>query len=283
MHGSEPRGSNPYSREPRGENPYGAGPANGRARTGGHADAARDPATRTPTDIRDEVRRLIDARNPEAALLVVVSYLQEADRILAEAAHQFSEARSVADHADRDHVKVAAERKHLARELRELERERKDLEVRARMLDHAFESLAAREAAVEALECELQKKTRRRVVEAPPALEFFDTPSLQLRPDPSRTRSPVEFMGCLADFRVWRGNRSYRHIAEASGNRISASTVGNILRGGGLPDRMDVIDAFVIGCGGNDDDRREFACAWQRLYMTDNTITDMPRLRPEME
>jgi hypothetical protein len=34
-----------------------------------------------------------------------------------------------------------------------------------------------------------------------------------------------------------------------------------------LPDRLEVIDAIVEGCGGTDEDRQRFATAWRKLAM----------------
>jgi hypothetical protein len=153
-------------------------------------------------------------------------------------------------------------------------------------LDSREASLRAREAALaahqEALESE--KKARRRT-ETSPVPVFPDSGPLHLRPNPRAARTPPELMQCLAAFRVWSGNRSLRQISDLSGNRISASGVRNILSGGALPDRLDVIDAIVQGCGGGDDDRAAFASAWRRLYMgsSENTVVDIasPRREPE--
>jgi hypothetical protein len=62
---------------------------------------------------------------------------------------------------------------------------------------------------------------------------------------------------------------------------ISSSTVGNVLRSDTLPDRLEVVDAIVLGSGGSDDDRADFAHAWRRLYMSQlgRTRTDITRIR----
>jgi hypothetical protein len=204
---------------------------------------------------------------------MAAAYLQEGHQIRAEAAHRFSEAQRMAVDAERDLAEAAAERRRLARLAHELEREQHDIEVRTRVLDMASEGLAAREAAIEAFECEIQEMTRRQQVTqaAPP-------------PDPSVARNLVELVGILADFHQWGGNRSLRHIAVASGSRISASTAGNILRGSTLPQRLEVIEAFVIGCGGDNEAVEAFRCAWRRLRLPppDSTLTDIPPIRREI-
>lgn len=285
VHGnSEPRDGNAYGGAPRGENPYGADQATGRVRTGGQASIGREEAVRTPAAIREEVRLLLQGRNPEAALWAAARYLQEGDRIFAEAAYRYNEAQRAADYADMDHAEAAAGRKRIADEWRELERSRRALEVRAELLDRAYAELDAREAALEARECELRKKGRRRP-DAAPVPELLDTGPQDLRPDPGKARTPAEFVQALSDLRDWRGNRPLRAISDACGNHISASTVGNILRGAALPDRLDVVDAFVIGCGGSDQDRAEFASAWRRLRRTPlgTTLTDIPAIGRQLE
>ena len=279
MYGSESRDSHPYGNEPRTSDPYesgsaGAGQANDRARA------------RTPIDLRDQASRLIEAHDPEAALRAAALYLQAADRILAEAAYQFSEAKGMADQATAAHSQVDVDRRRLARELRELEQERLELAVRTRELHQALAGLGARETALQALENELtaQRKDRRRQREREDVLSLTAPDGgLTLRPDPTGARTQSEFMQHLAAFKTWSGNRSLRQISEASGGRVSPSTVGNILRSDALPDRLEVLDAIVDGCGGSHEDRTAFATAWRRLYMasTDSAITDMPLMSDE--
>ena len=72
---------------------------------------------------------------------------------------------------------------------------------------------------------------------------------------------------------------------EQSGHRISPSGVRNILNATALPDRLAVVDAFVLGCGGTDEDRAAFASAWRRLSMgsTNSTLTDLEQVSSESE
>lgn len=271
MYVSEPRGSDPYGNEPRSSDKYesgppSAGPATGRARAG------------TPTELRDQASRLIEARDPEAALRAAVLYLVEADRIFAEAAYQFSEARRMADQAIMDHSQMDVDRKRLDRELREVEQERLDLEARTRELRQALDGLNAREAALQALDNELaaQKKGPRQRAEDASIDTLPDGGPLHLRPNPRQARTEAEFMQCMTAFKVWSGNRSLRQISELSGGRISPSSVRNILIGNTMPDRLGAVDAIVQGCGGSDNDRAAFASAWRRLYIgsMDTTVID---------
>jgi hypothetical protein len=110
---------------------------------------------------------------------------------------------------------------------------------------------------------------------------FIDSGPLDLRPDPLMALTDQEFMECLAQFRIYAGNRSTRQISEYCCGMISSSTVGNVLRSDTLPDRLEVVDAIVLGSGGSDDDRADFAHAWRRLYMSQlgRTRTDITRIR----
>jgi hypothetical protein len=81
-------------------------------------------------------------------------------------------------------------------------------------------------------------------------------------------------MQSLLAFRVWSGNRSLRQISEQSGHRISPSGVHNVLNSSTLPDRLDVVEAVVLGCGGGEEDRAAFASAWRRLYLGSSESTD---------
>jgi hypothetical protein len=281
-----------------GSDPHGAGPAASRVRTPERAATGGQDLIRSPTDLREQASRLIEACDPEAALRAARLYVQEANRVFAEAAHQFSEAGRMA-------AQAAADQQRLAYHQHEMERERHRLEARTRELEQAVNSVALRKASLEALESELmaqkeaqendllarkeamenefmaQKKARRRQAEATPPPKFADTGPLDLRPYPHEARTSRELLECLTQFRVWSGNRSLRQIAEQSGDRISASSVRNILSGSALPDRLEVLDAIVLGCGGSEDDRAEFTGAWRRLYMTppDGPGTDAAPIR----
>jgi hypothetical protein len=191
----------------------------------------------------------------------------------------------VADDANRDREDAARERQRLARERHELERARHELEMRTRLVDQALQNLEAREAAVQAAECELLKRARRRVVEGVVTPELPDAGPSHLRPDPSKAQTPDDFLGLLRAFHMWKGRRSLRDIAAASGDRISSSTVRNILRGTTPLDRLEVVRDFVVGCGGNTRDLEDITCAWRHVYVTpvdnymtpvDSTLTDLP-------
>lgn len=273
-------------------------------RADGSAPSVWQGSTRTPADLREQAVRLIEAQNPEASLTAAALYLREADRILAEAAQQFSEARQIADLAVSEHAKLAVDRERLAYALRKVDHERQELQARTHEIDEAVDNLSMRRMSLEALESKLmaqgqalesretslrvqegeimeqrqaldteQKKIRRRPVEGAPLPMFPDSGPLHLRPNPRMARTEREFMKCLMTFKLWSGNRSLRQISEQSGGRISPSSVRNVLNSIVMPDRLEVVDAIVLGCGGSEEIRKAFASAWRRLRMGSGEIT----------
>ena len=55
-----------------------------------------------------------------------------------------------------------------------------------------------------------------------------------------------------------------------------------LLGGSDLPDRLEIIDAIVEGCGGTDQDRQKFATAWRRLAMPDPIMAPSPVPEPRL-
>jgi hypothetical protein len=225
-------------------------------------------ASSTPASLRERAAHLIETHDEAAALRAAELYLQEADRVFAEAAYKFSQAQWLMDQFRRDHAQLAAELSRLARDRAEVDQQCQVLEEKGHELALAHESLLARQAQLEALENELaQRKSRRRPPEDTPAPAFPDSGPISLRPNPGAVRTTDDFLRCLQAFRIWTGNRSLRQIAEQSGGRISASGARNIFNGSDVPSRLVVVDAIIAGCGGSDDDRAAFAAAWRRVYM----------------
>jgi hypothetical protein len=114
---------------------------------------------------------------------------------------------------------------------------------------------------------------RERPALGPPA---HDSPGSDLRPDPSRVRTPAELISTLREFRTWAGNPSYRDMARACNGRPVASTMCRMLSGTELPARFEVIDAIIIACGGEEEDRERFATAWRRLVMPEQEARPLP-------
>lgn len=88
-----------------------------------------------------------------------------------------------------------------------------------------------------------------------------------LRPDPRGARTPAELMEALRRFRKWSGNPPFRRMWNRADRRAAVSTMCTVLGSNTLPDRLDVIDAIVEGCGGTEEDRSRFATAWRELTL----------------
>jgi hypothetical protein len=117
----------------------------------------------------------------------------------------------------------------------------------------------------EALRLLEEARTRwERPVQGPPAQ---DAPGCDLRPDPSGVRTPAELIEALRQFRTWAGNPSFRDMARACNGRPAASTMCRVLNRGELPTRLELVDAIITACGGEEEDRERFATAWRRLVL----------------
>jgi hypothetical protein len=234
----------------------------------GHAVVTWQRATSTPTGLRERAALLIETHDEAAALRAAELNLREADRVLAEATYKFSQAKRLIVQLARDGAQLAADQSRLARDQAGVDQQRKALEEQSQELAVALAILATRQEPLEAMENELaQKKGRRRQAEGIPVPAFPDSGPLSLRPNPGAVRTADDFLQCLLAFRMWTGNRSLRQISELSGDRISASGARNILNGGDVPSRLEVVDAIIQGCGGSDEDRAAFAAAWRRRYV----------------
>jgi hypothetical protein len=65
-------------------------------------------------------------------------------------------------------------------------------------------------------------------------------------------------------------------MERACNGRPVASTMCRVLGRGQLPARFEVIDAIIIACGGEEEDRERFASAWRRLIMPGKNVHPMP-------
>jgi len=88
-----------------------------------------------------------------------------------------------------------------------------------------------------------------------------------LKPNPLTSTTPAELIDVLRQYRAWSGDPSWRTIAKQSGGTFVYSTMWNALNGTALP-KLDVVKAFVIGCGGGEDDVSCFVTAWRRIALT---------------
>ncbi|MEU4409178.1 hypothetical protein AB0F88_32105 [Streptosporangium sp. NPDC023963] len=83
----------------------------------------------------------------------------------------------------------------------------------------------------------------------------------------------------MRDFHVWAKELSFREIAHRSGRTVAASTLCETLslhKPPRLPS-MKIVEAFIVGCGGNEDDLAQWTTAWRqiRLAKTRRNVTSL--------
>jgi hypothetical protein len=142
-----------------------------------------------------------------------------------------------------------------AQALDQVQLERDQLRIERSAARQELTEARAMQARLERLEVELRSRP------VPPDI------GTDLRPDPREARTPAELMEALRRFRQWSGNPPFRRIWRRADQRAAVSTMCTVLRSNTLPDRLDVIDAIVEGCGGTEEDRRRFATAWRELTL----------------
>jgi hypothetical protein len=110
-----------------------------------------------------------------------------------------------------------------------------------------------------------------------------DAPGFDLRPDPLTANTASELLEALRLFRVWAGEPTYREMASRAAGRAAPSTMCTALgsRYLSLPP-LKVVLAVVIGCGGNEDDQRDFTTAWRRIRLFEEGVWSALEPRPEL-
>jgi len=91
-----------------------------------------------------------------------------------------------------------------------------------------------------------------------------DADGHDLCPDPVGARTPAEFMAALRRYRIWAGEPSFREMARLCRRKIGASTLCTALGSDKMP-RLPVVLAVITGCGGSEEDQKQFATAWREL------------------
>jgi hypothetical protein len=123
------------------------------------------------------------------------------------------------------------------------------------------------QASRDALEARRRRRQSRRPVR--------DVQGHESRPDPLGSCTEAELMSAVRAYRLWAGNPSFRDMAAAAGNACSYRTLHSALSRDKLPAQA-VIEAAIKGCGGEEQDVREFVTAWRQVKM--GRETSRPRL-----
>ena len=89
----------------------------------------------------------------------------------------------------------------------------------------------------------------------------------------------VSWVGFIAT-RRWAGTPSYRRMQQNCGNRCSATSFHTALSQDKLP-KLPLVEAFIIACGGTDEEYRRWATAWRRLELGGGDTPTPASRRPE--
>jgi hypothetical protein len=100
-----------------------------------------------------------------------------------------------------------------------------------------------------------------------------DSTEADLKPDPAAAGTIAEFIATLWQFRAWAGDPSWRKIAARSHYKAVHSTIYSAMHGTALP-KLIVVNAIVLGCGGDDADLADYCDAWWRIGSA--SVTDSP-------
>jgi len=99
---------------------------------------------------------------------------------------------------------------------------------------------------------------------------FSHDPAYDLKPDPLTATTPAAFIETLRQYRAWSGNPSWRAMAQRTGQAVVHATMYNAMNGDALP-KLPVVRAIIIGCGGGEDDLKNFTAAWRRIASSNTT------------
>lgn len=98
-------------------------------------------------------------------------------------------------------------------------------------------------------------------------------PNAGLKPDPAAARTIAQFIATLWQFRAWAGDPSWRKIAARAHHKAVHSTIYSAMHGTALP-KLVVVNAIILGCGGDDADLAAYTDAWWRIGSA--SVTDSP-------
>ena len=107
------------------------------------------------------------------------------------------------------------------------------------------------------------------------------TERLDLRPDLSLALTPSDLLIALRQYRICAGEPPFRQMALRAGRAVAPSTMCAVLNADTMP-RLAVVLAIVIGCGGGEEDQRQFRAAWCRIKLDASGIK-LPVARPPAE
>ncbi|MEU4541592.1 hypothetical protein AB0G15_42870 [Streptosporangium sp. NPDC023825] len=90
-----------------------------------------------------------------------------------------------------------------------------------------------------------------------------------LKPNPLAATTKEQFLQCMRDFQIWAKEPSFHEIARNSRGAVAVSTLSTALdpnKPSRLP-TMKVVEGFIIGCGGSEDEIARWTTAWRRIRL----------------
>lgn len=119
-------------------------------------------------------------------------------------------------------------------------------------------------------------------------LAVRDCEGYDLRPNPLDAATPSEFVEAMRRYHRWAGKPSFRAMADRAPG--SPATFCSMLKGDELP-RFPMLSAFIVACGGTEDEFQRWATAWRKIDQSMDgdcslpsvTLVSLPEPVPEKE
>ena len=109
-----------------------------------------------------------------------------------------------------------------------------------------------------------ENKGRHRSAASSPSSQINDMSGLDQKPNPRTATTPAEFVEALRKYKLWSGDPSWRKMARKANQLVVHSTMYTAMNSDTLP-KFEVMKAIILGCGGGEEDLKEFATAWRRI------------------
>ncbi|MEU6037581.1 hypothetical protein ABZ801_19440 [Actinomadura sp. NPDC047616] len=106
-----------------------------------------------------------------------------------------------------------------------------------------------------------------------------DGAALVREPDPATATTARELLDLADTYRVWKGEPSYRQMSERARNQYVASTFNTLTKRETLP-KVEVLLAYLEGCGAGEAERERWRQAWFRIKVAERGGTDTPPQPP---
>lgn len=89
---------------------------------------------------------------------------------------------------------------------------------------------------------------------------------IMARPDPLTAQTVEELVQLMAHYRIWAGRPSYRRMTKLINGRYATSTLASLVNRRSLPS-LDLVVAYLEGCGANSAEVEPWTIAWRRIAL----------------